>query len=46
MTFEKFHCVSLNGYRIGLYELQEALFNVGLHVNFIALAHLSYFPTS
>ena len=28
------------------YKIQEALFDVGLHVNFRALAHLSYFPTN
>ena len=28
------------------YKIQEALFNVGLHVNLITLAHLSYFPTN
>jgi len=28
----------------GWCKLQEALFDVGLHVNFRALAHLSYFP--
>ena len=27
------------------YKIQEALFNVGLHVNLITLAHLSYFQT-
>ena len=27
-------------------QLQEALFNVGLHENLITLAHLSYFPTN
>ena len=33
-------------YKRGLYKIQEALFNVGLHENFITLAHLSYFPTN
>ena len=28
------------------HKIQEALFNVGLHDNFIMLAHLSYFPTN
>ena len=28
------------------YNTQEALFNFGLHVNLITLAHLSYFPTN
>ena len=28
------------------YKIQEALFNVGLNVNLITLAHLSYFPTN
>ena len=27
------------------YKIQEALFNVGLNVNLITLAHLNYFPT-
>ena len=28
------------------YKIQEASFNVGLHVNLITLAPLSYFPTN
>ena len=31
---------------LNLYKIQEALFNVGLHMNLITLAHLSYFPTN
>ncbi len=27
------------------FKIQEALFNVGSHVNFVTLAHLNYFPT-
>jgi len=27
------------------YKIQEAVYNVGLHVNLITLAHLSYFPS-
>ena len=26
--------------------IQEALFNVGLHINLITLAHMRYFPTN
>ena len=32
--------------KTGRYKIQEALFNVGSHVNFITLAHLTYFPTN
>ena len=31
---------------VKIYKIQEPLFNVGSHVNFITLAHLSYFPTN